>query len=406
MSLKFKRNTLIAFVLFCIILVALIVSLNVKGNRDSREFLEQSISSELISTASAAREMIDPDLFAKLNSAEEARSNKDYQETLESLRALAENTNAEYIYALKVVDNKFYFIYDTDTENDTLFTEYNPDAGMIAALQGETKVTFGDTDEYGNFNSAAIPLLQDGKIIGIVGADIIDTLFVANQNAAQRNVILLIITLIAVFAVMTIALFMLFKQLQALHDHLEHMAKYDKLTQLPNRQYLMEQLDERTKTPNPQPFALLFVDLDNFKSVNDNAGHDAGDRLLINIAEYLQSHGKVDDTFRPTAGKLNVAARIGGDEFVLISNDVDSVEKADTLASELLNGFNNLHNEVSRYVEKYGVGLSVGVALYPYHSDDYNVIIKYADIAMYHAKNSGKNQYRVYNDEMEQKPEK
>ena len=100
------------------------------------------------------------------------------------------------------------------------------------------------------------------------------------------------------------------------------------------------------------------------------------------------------------SGALNIAARVGGDEFIQVVGGVDTAEKAAEIAGRLLADFKSQH--LDRYIEKYNVGLSVGVALYPYHSDNYHVIIKYADMAMYAAKHAGKNQFCVYTDELNQ----
>jgi diguanylate cyclase (GGDEF)-like protein len=179
------------------------------------------------------------------------------------------------------------------------------------------------------------------------------------------------------------------------------MANYDKLTDLPNRRYLLECLAEYTAKEQKTPFALFFIDLDNFKQVNDNAGHDAGDALLQRVALYLQNAHENSGVFRPGPGSLNVAARVGGDEFILIIPSMSEKSAAESFADEIVKGF---HAEpVDKYIDKYGVGLSIGVALYPEHTENYHVLIKYADIAMYHAKRAGKNRYRVYYEEMEQK---
>lgn len=181
---------------------------------------------------------------------------------------------------------------------------------------------------------------------------------------------------------------------------LKRQALYDNVTNLPNRQYLMDYLARLTSGPEKTPFAILFIDLDNFKLVNDNAGHDAGDELLRHIAQYLDSSAENVKSFRPSAGQLNIAARVGGDEFIQVVNGVDNEEKAAEVARHLLDNFKSEH--VDRYIDKYNVGMSIGVALYPFHSDNYHVLIKYADVAMYHAKHGGKNQYTIYTDEMSQ----
>jgi diguanylate cyclase (GGDEF)-like protein len=178
------------------------------------------------------------------------------------------------------------------------------------------------------------------------------------------------------------------------------MANFDAITGLPNRRYLMNYLKSISTDENKTKasFALLLIDLDNFKSVNDNAGHDAGDALLRHIAAYLDSAHENSKSFRPSAGMLNVSARIGGDEFVQIFPGVETETDAAIIAQKLLRNFSS--QTLDRYIQKYSVGLSIGVAICPLHSDDFNVLIKYADLAMYHAKKAGKSAYRVYEDEM------
>jgi GGDEF domain-containing protein len=206
-------------------------------------------------------------------------------------------------------------------------------------------------------------------------------------------------------------LFRLMRKLKIMQERLMRMAHYDLVTGLPNRQYLIDHLEARLAADDKSPFALFFTDLDNFKTVNDRAGHDAGDALLKRIGEYLGA--ALDDpgaspgasrVFRPSAGRLNVTARIGGDEFVLLVPGIESREAAAALAQAILDRFRR--TLIDEHIGKYDVGLSIGAALFPAQSEDYHVILKYADIAMYHAKHAGKNDYRVYEDEMPQKREK
>ena len=102
--------------------------------------------------------------------------------------------------------------------------------------------------------------------------------------------------------------------------------------------------------------------------------------------------------FRPSAGQLNIAARVGGDEFIQVVHGAGDADKAGELARHLLDNFNQAN--LGRYIEKYKIGLIIGIALYPYHSDNYHVLIKYADVAMYNAKHNGKNQHCIYDDEI------
>jgi diguanylate cyclase (GGDEF)-like protein len=203
-------------------------------------------------------------------------------------------------------------------------------------------------------------------------------------------------------AVMVGALIVLLRRVTAMQNKLFRMANYDLITGLPNRQYLMDYLariSEKASKTN-EPFALMFIDLDNFKKVNDGAGHDAGDELLRHIATYLSGIHENSKEFRPSAGILNVSARIGGDEFLQVVPGISTETEAAIAAQKVLDNFHS--QALDRFIEKYKVGLSIGVALFPYHSANYNVLIKYADIAMYHAKHGTKHSFCIYTDEMGQ----
>jgi diguanylate cyclase (GGDEF)-like protein len=139
------------------------------------------------------------------------------------------------------------------------------------------------------------------------------------------------------------------------------------------------------------------IDLDNFKSVNDNAGHDAGDELLRQIAAYLNNIHNGSESIRLPDTQC-ITARIGGDEFVQIIFGISSQDDARTVAERVLYNFTSLVPNSN--IERFQVGLSIGVALFPYQTDNINILLKYADIAMYYAKNNGKGTYSIYNDEM------
>ncbi|MDL2206571.1 diguanylate cyclase [Eubacteriales bacterium OttesenSCG-928-N13] len=404
LSNKEKYSLFTAFVVFCALIMGITVYMNNKTINDSHAMLEKSVEYQLISVASAAREIIDEYSFVAYNSLEDIDNNY-YRTQREQLCTLQEKAGAQYIYALKMQGDDAVFVYDTDVEAEPFIT-YDLDDALERAFQGEEVTGISNVDdEYGSFSTAAVPLYKDEKIIGVVAVDIEDKLIIESRAIAKRNVILMVCILGITLLAMSVLVYILLNRMKKMQDKLKRMANYDKLTNLPNRQYLMDYLAEITSKGRKDPFALLFVDLDNFKKVNDNAGHDAGDALLQNIGHYLDN-AQTDNkrVFRPGAGPLNIAARIGGDEFVLIAPGISNELEANAFARQLLDGFGN--QEIDRYIEKYEVGLSIGVALYPFHTDNYNVLIKYADIAMYHAKFGGKNCYRIYDDEMSSKEEK
>lgn len=165
---------------------------------------------------------------------------------------------------------------------------------------------------------------------------------------------------------------------------IKHMAHHDHLTGLPNRSLFIDQLEHAIKLAKRRNHktAVLFLDLDGFKQVNDTLGHEAGDQLLKEVAARLKTVIRESD----------VAARMGGDEFTFVLNDIGTHENAAAVAQkiiEILSEKFNLKGHESR------IGGSVGVALYPDDAADHEALLRKADEAMYVAKKSGKNTYRL-----------
>ena len=401
---KIQIISVLAIIVFSVIILCLTVFMTLKNTDDLKHILEESIESQLIAISIAARGLLDIDKFELYNSEEDIYNDIDaYRKTLEDLRSLQRQVGAAYIYALKLIGGKYYFIFDTDYESDTVIDEYELYPVHERAFLGEDSAGIMNlSDEYGNFNTGAVPIWKDDKIIGIISADIEDTYIHDSNRAAFNNSIALILSLIFTMGVMAAIVSLLLRNVRKMQDKLFQMANYDVLTGLPNRQYLMNYLPiiAEKSQKNRTPFALFLIDLDNFKDVNDNAGHDAGDELLRHIATYLNSIHENSKSFRPAAGILNISARIGGDEFVQIVPGVANEDEAEMIAKKVIDNFRS--KTLDRFIEKYQVGLSIGVALFPYHTDNYHVLIKYADIAMYHSKKGGKNACRIYNDEMNQ----
>lgn len=397
-----QRKVIAITVAFIIIVLGIVAGMDIKNTMELQNILEESVKSQLISISIAAREMINVDAFDRYNSVKDtAQDSAAYEQTLTQLRQLATNVGASYIYALKMIDGVPMFVFDTDVENPEIFISYELSPVHEAAFAGkESADVMNVEDLYGTFNTSAVPIWKDGRVIGIISTDIEDVYLQQSRKAATTNAIILLIVMVIAMGVLLAFVIVLLKRVERMQSHLAHLAHHDTITGLPNRQYLLEFLGNVTSPKNKKqtPFALFFIDLDNFKQVNDRAGHEAGDELLRSIAQYLDSAHEGVKAFRPAAGKLNIAARIGGDEFVQVVSGISTVEEAAKAAERLLEGFKTQVSD--RYIEKYGVGLSIGVALYPYHTTNYHVLIQYADVAMYYAKRAGKNTYRVYEDEM------
>ncbi|OZG69955.1 hypothetical protein BTA51_28515 [Hahella sp. CCB-MM4] len=171
--------------------------------------------------------------------------------------------------------------------------------------------------------------------------------------------------------------------------HVRFQAYFDPLTQLPNRNHLFEHLRQliATHRREDQYFALLFIDLDHFKQVNDNLGHDAGDKLLKQVAHRLRDRLRESD----------LLSRLGGDEFTVVLPHLRDEMDASHVARTLIN---QLHEPFT--IDSYEVvlGASIGITLFPRDGIDPSSLLKHADIAMYKAKDNGRNQFRFFEDQM------
>ena len=402
MTSKFKYVILTSFVVFCALLLMIVIFMNSKIDAETEAVLESSIKSQLLSTANAARLMINNADFESYESLEDIQNNPKYDETLAQLRTLLAKVGAKYIYALKEIDGEYRFIFDTDIEENATFETYELSEVHMDAFKGlQSAGVMNMQDEYGSFNSGAVPIMKGRSILGIIAVDTSDELIRQQKQASRNNSILMLGLLLATLLAMGIVLWIMLTNIRRMQEKLNHMAYYDKLTKLPNRQFLLEHLSNITSNEKQMPFAIFFIDLDNFKLVNDSAGHDVGDMLLKNVAEFFANTCKNATTFRPAAGDLNMAARLGGDEFVIISPHIDNVKDALDFGNNMLENFKK--TAVDESVADYNVSLSIGAALYTQHSADVNELLKFADMAMYTAKNEGKSCCRVYNSNM--KPE-
>ncbi len=179
-------------------------------------------------------------------------------------------------------------------------------------------------------------------------------------------------------------------QLKETEQKLEEIAFKDNLTNLPNRQLFYDRLDlelKRTTRKENTKLALLFIDLDHFKQVNDTLGHHIGDELLKIVAQRLLSCVREKDT----------VARIGGDEFTVILADITSSKVSTDIAEKIIN---EVSIPIKLHGHEYFLGASIGISLYPEDSEEKEILIRNADAAMYHAKESGRRNYQFFSEEI------
>jgi len=186
-----------------------------------------------------------------------------------------------------------------------------------------------------------------------------------------------------------LAMFLDVTKTQQDQSKLEYLAHYDAVTKLPNRILFIDRLGQAMARANRNGVqaALMFIDLDGFKNVNDRYGHRAGDRLLYLVAQRLAGSVREIDT----------VARFGGDEFVVVVPDVNMVQGALVVAKKLKACLQKPF-EVGRL--SIPMTASIGVAIYPFDGNDTETLLRSADFAMYAAKRAGKNSYMTYESEM------
>lgn len=178
----------------------------------------------------------------------------------------------------------------------------------------------------------------------------------------------------------------MFRRLKNYADNLEYICSHDLLTSLINRSKLTEYIGELKNAG--EEFALFFIDLDNFKNINDTLGHNIGDQLLCQVAKELVECTSDEDV---------EVSRIGGDEFVVIRKGINDNKEIKAIANNIINKLNKTY-EIKNY--SYEVKASIGISFHPQHSSEEVNLLQYSDIAMYHSKWAGGNGYNIFKQEM------
>ncbi|MDZ7782319.1 MAG: EAL domain-containing protein [Halioglobus sp.] len=174
------------------------------------------------------------------------------------------------------------------------------------------------------------------------------------------------------------------------HAHkVEYLAFHDNLTDLPNRAFFSRLLTQEMQQARryDRKLALLFLDLDRFKTINDSLGHDAGDELLCEVARRLR--GAVRDS--------DIVARLGGDEFVILLPEIGAGNEVTVLADRALDA---VSKPFALAGQEFRVTVSIGATVFPNDGEDEQTLMKNADVAMYHAKEQGKNNFQFYSEEL------
>ena len=283
-----------------------------------------------------------------------------------------------------ILENVTSYIYMKDTQGRYLFANRLLRERFDAPMEeivGYDDYKFFDTDTAANMRMDDLRVLQKGEILKFEET---------NLNLLTRDMDVFLTVKIplrredgSIYALCGISTDI--TERKEIEEHMQHMAQYDALTHLPNRALFNDRLHQAIAAAqrNKAHLALMFIDLDKFKPVNDTYGHGVGDLLLKEVALRIQDCLRDSDT----------AARVGGDEFVILLPAIETGQDAGKVGEKIRHALNQPF-ELAGHTLK--IGSSIGVAVYPEHGSDEKLLIKSADIAMYHAKKNGRNNVKMY----------
>jgi diguanylate cyclase (GGDEF)-like protein len=249
---------------------------------------------------------------------------------------------------------------------------------VINDYEADPRTSPWHTSHLGTNSGAALPLFSNGQAVGVL-------LFLSNERNTFTPEFVELLQRLADNVSFALDNFDRADAKTKADQRIEYLASHDSLTSLPNREMFNELLRHVIEAAHrhQRRFAVLFIDLDRFKVINDSLGHDAGDMLLVEIASRL--HGALRSS--------DVVARLGGDEFVVILGETAESDDVERIASNLLSV---LSQPLQLSGHECHTTASIGIAMYPSDGSDVQTLTKNADMAMYLAKEDGKNGFRFF----------
>ena len=251
------------------------------------------------------------------------------------------------------------------------------------ALDHKHDIMYDGIHEHGHY---CVPLFFQQKLIGVLN------LYLPHNHIQDPEEDAFVVTIAN-----TLAGLVMRRKLEAALEQsrkaLDHQARHDRLTGLPNRMLFHERVEQALLRArrDRNKMALLFVDLDRFKQVNDAFGHEAGDRLLVHVSRTIQGLLREVDT----------VARMGGDEFTVILSGIHHEADATLVAEKMIHLLQKPFTVGDHVCE---IGASVGISLFPSHASDAETLLNKADAAMYCVKGKGRNAFLVYHPDMDHTP--
>jgi len=386
----------------------------------SRQSAFDGFRGRLIDLAREASVAIDPELHERIRRPEQLNT-PEYDRAVEPLRRICRAVpSIHYAYTIVLAQGKVHFVLDAADPHGRTASGQPEQAGVWEVYKQLTPTmirAFGDahtagvaaasdrlhTDEWGTFMSGMAPIYDaSGHQIAVVGLDVDATTVVDRLAAYQRRALfglapaglLIVIAGVLYYRVRCRGLGMEFALIKA--------AKEDRLTGLPNRTVFMEHLEsalQRVRDGEQTGCAVLFFDFDRFKLVNDTLGHDAGDELLRHIARRLQGVLRTSSVSSGEA-RVNLISRFGGDEFLVLLNDLRSTEDAVRVAERLLNALAPSYRILGHEVHSMA---SVGIVTSNQCIGNAEEVVRDADVAMYEAKRAGRGCSVLFSEAMHER---
>lgn len=293
--------------------------------------------------------------------------------------------------SMLVCDDLYCKTEKTHTEGSVLYQQDFPN--YFAALQRGEVIVANDaqndplTSDFaesylkpqGILSMLDIPIIQEGKVVGVVCHEHLDT--PKEWQPEEQD--------FAIAMGSTISLALEMERRKKVEERLAYRADHDELTELPNRRLLLDRLDQaiRHARRNDQNVAVLFIDLDHFKEINDSLGHLVGDYVLVHVARLIETQFRDVDTI----------ARLGGDEFCLIIDSLEDIQTVSVVAEKLVE---MLQHPICIDKHELYVTSSIGISIFPADGETPETLLRNADAAMYKAKNEGRNSFQFYTEDM------
>lgn len=382
------------FLFFLSLFVGIIVTLYVAKAQDT------DMRNNLFTYASTIEQSIDWRPYAAaLNIAPAELNPADLLELeLQLKNACKANSDCHFIYLLYKESDNVKFLLDASPQPPSeisqlgeVFVEATNE--LKQAMQYQKALVEGPvTDHWGTWVSVRMPIKSTVEPhFAMLNVDVAATNW--NERILKAIIAPVLSTLVFLGVLGGFIYYArkqekLLEQLYSSTSALSEIANNDALTGLPNRRLLEDRMMQALKAAKRSDniVAVLFLDLDYFKTVNDKHGHAVGDELLKLVAERLKNLLRSDDT----------VARIGGDEFIVLLPTLDDEQQVITTAEKIVNALALPFDLAKQTLQ---LSVSVGIALYPQHADEPSDLIDHADIAMYAAKRKGKNCFVIYESE-------